>query len=157
MVNLNTSETSFWTQLETKQITNKKEIEQHLCQKLGTPTNQLALNCLTEITKKITSYYSEETPKNFTTYTLIGSLSSPANILERKFREGKRLGQSYYILKVGTDNLQVIQEEIAPDKWDQIKKLAIIGQELVFKYRKYYTNKQLLDYYPKEEEGTESP
>jgi hypothetical protein len=34
------------------------------------------------------------------------------------------------------------------DKWNRVKELAILGQKLLFKYKKYITNKQLLDFYP---------
>jgi len=137
---------NFWTELPKL---NQEGIKQSLIEKLGEPTDQLSSNCLQELTKRIGHYYLPETPKNYTIYTLIGSVSE---ILERKFREGKRLNQTYYILKVGTDQLQAQQEDLKPQKWIQIKKLAIIGQELVFKYRKFYQNKQLLDFYPTEKE-----
>ena len=142
--------TNFWTQLETKQITSKQEVEQYLTQKLGSPTNQLSSNCLTELTKKITAYYQEETPKNFTIYSLTGSITSPEQIIETKFKKGKRMGQTYYILKVGNEKLQALKENLTPNKWQQIKKLAIIGQNLVFKYRFWITNKELLDFLPNE-------
>ena len=142
---------NFWTQLENRKITGKEGIESYLVNKLGEPTNQLSSNCLTEITRKINSYYQEDTPKNFTIYTLIGCLTSPEQILERRFREGKNLGQSYYVLKVGSDSLQVNQEELPAGKWEQIKNLTLLNQKLVFKYRKFYTNKQLLDFYPYQE------
>ena len=145
--------TNFWEQLESKKITNKTEIAHYLTQKLGQPNNQLSSNCLQELTKKITSYYQEDQPKNYTIYTLTGSLTSPEQILERKFRDGKRMGQIYYVLKIGTEQLQATEAELEPNKWERIKKLAIIGQNLVFKYRKFYTNKQLLDYYPNEKVG----
>ena len=138
---------NFWTELSKL---NQEGIKQTLIEKLGEPIDQLSSNCLTELTKKITSYYQEDQPKNYTTYTLIGSLTSPSDILERKFREGKRMGQTYYILKVDKEQLQATEAEIEPKKWQQITKLAIIGQELVFKYRKFYQNKQVLDFYPVE-------
>ena len=138
--------TTFWQELETKKLT-RQEIESYLVKKLGEPTHQLSSNLLQEITKKIISYYSEDQPKNFTIYTLTGSLTSSEQILERKFRDGKRRGQSYYVLKVGSEQLQATEAEIEPNKWEKIKRLAIIGQNLVFKYRKFYQNKQLLDYY----------
>ena len=144
--------TNFWEQLESKQITNKEQIEHYLTQKLGQPNNQLSSNCLQELTKKITSYYQEDQPKNYTIYTLTGSLSSPEQILERKFREGKRMGQTYYVLKIGSERLQATEAELEPSKWEQIKKLALIGQNLVFKYRKFYQNKQLLDFYSNEKD-----
>ncbi len=144
--------TNFWEQLESKQITNKEQIEHYLTQKLGQPNNQLSSNCLQELTKKITSYYQEDQPKNYTIYTLTGSLSSSEQILERKFRDGKRMGQTYYVLKIGTKQLQATEAELEPSKWEQIKKLALIGQDLVFKYRKFYQNKQLLDFYSNEKD-----
>ena len=138
---------NLWTQLESQNL-DQETIKQTLIKKLGQPTNQLSSNCLTELTKKITSYYQTETPKNYTIYTLIGSLASPEQVLARKFREGKRMGQTYYLLKVGNEKLQATEQELEPDKWTQIKTLTIVGKELAFKYRKFYTNKQLLDFYP---------
>lgn len=138
---------TFWKQLESKQITSKEEIEQFLLTKLGQPNNQLSFNCLTELTKKITHYYQEDQPKNFTIYSLVGSLTSPEQIIEKKFKEGKRMGQTYYVLKIGNDKLQALQENLTPEKWKQIEKMAIMGQELVFKYKKWIINKELLDFY----------
>jgi hypothetical protein len=34
------------------------------------------------------------------------------------------------------------------DKWTQITKLALLGQNLVFKYKKWITNKQIIDFSP---------
>jgi len=150
MTNLAKQKTTFWNQLESKQITSKEEIENYLLAKLGNPTNQLSSNCLTELTKKITAYYQEETPKNFTIYSLTGFLTSPEQIIEKKFGSGKRMGQTYYILKVGNEKLQALQENLEPSKWEQITKLAIIRQNLVFKYRFWITNKELLDFLPNE-------
>ena len=99
-----------------KEYNQKPERKKYLTQKLGTPTNQLSFNCLQEISKKINSYYQEETPKNYTIYTLTGSINSPSDILERKFKDGKRLGQTYYVLKVGTEQLQTTEAEIEPNK-----------------------------------------
>jgi len=81
---------------------------------------------------------------------LVGSLTSPEQIIEKKFKEGKRMGQTFYVLKVGADKLQALQENLTSEKWQQIEKMAIIGQNLVFKYRKWITNKELLDFLPNE-------
>ena len=140
--------TNFWEQLESKQISNKHQVEKYLLSKLGIPSNQLANNCLQELTKKIISYYQTETPKNYTIYSLVGSLNSPDQVIEKKFKEGKRLGQTYYLLKVGQEKLQASQENLSKEKWNQITKLAILNQNLVFKYKKWITNKELLDFYP---------
>ena len=69
-----------------------------------------------ELTKKINSYYQPDQPLNYTVYTLTGSLTSPEQILEKKFKEGKRMGQTYYVLKVGNEKLQALQENIPPEK-----------------------------------------
>ena len=62
------------------------------------------------------------------------------------------MGQTYYVLKIGSERLQATEAELEPNKWEQIKKLALIGQNLVFKYRKFYQNKQLLDFYSNEKD-----
>lgn len=138
--------TTLWQQLESKKLTERKEIENYLLQKLGTPTNQLSSNCLTELTKKITSYYTETQPQHYTVYQLPGSLTSPEQIIEKQFKEGKRMGQTYYVLQIGKEKLQALQENLPPQKWQQIIKMEILNQNLVFKYKKWITNKQLLDF-----------
>ena len=44
--------------------------------------------------------------------------------------------------------LQARQEDLTKEKWEQIEKLALLGQNLVFRYKKYFANKQVLDFYP---------
>ena len=148
MTNLDQAKTvskTFWNQLESK---SKSEIEQLLISKFGEPTNELQTNLLFELTKKINSYYQPTPPLNYTIYSLIGSLTSPKQIIQKEFKEGKRMGQTFYILNLGNEKLQALQENLTPEKWQQIEKMAIIGQELVFKYKKWITNKQLLDWQP---------
>lgn len=140
---------NFWTQLESKKW-DKNQIANYLIARLGQPNNKLSSNCLAELTKKITSYYQEKAPKNHAIYSLTGSLTSPEQVIQKKFKEGKRMGQTYYVLQIGTDKLQVLEENLKPAKWNQIKKLAILNQNLVFKYRKWITNKELLDFLPNE-------
>jgi hypothetical protein len=139
--------TNLWQQLETKKITNRVEIEKYLISQLGEPTNQTQNNLLQELTKKINSYYQPDQPLNYTVYTLTGSLTSPEQILEKKFKEGKRMGQTFYVLKIGDQKLQALQENIPPQKWTQLTKLTILNQKLAFKYKKWITNKQLLDWH----------
>lgn len=139
---------NFWNQLETKQI-SKNQVEEQLLNLFGQPTNQIQTNLYQEIVKKIHSYYySEEQPTNFTTYSLIGFTNE---IMEKKFKEGKNKGQTYYILTLGEpkERLQVLKENLPAKKWSQIEKLAILGQNLVFKYKKllisnYWTSIQLI-------------
>jgi len=139
---------NLWTQLETKQITDRGGIEKYLLTKLGQPTNEIQTNLLFELTKKINSYYAESAEQNYTTYSLVGYLTE---ISERKYKEGKNKGQTYYVLKLGgadKETLQAKKENLPKDKWNQIVKLAILGKNLVFQYKKWITNKQIIDFYP---------
>ena len=137
---------NFWAQLETKKITDREAIEEHLTKKLGKPTNQLSTNCLEELTKKINSYYIPEEPQNYTTHSLIGSVSE---ISERIRKSGKRKGQVDYDLKLTSQEiLQARKEDLPPEKWNQITKMALLGKNLVFKYKKWITNRQIIDFYP---------
>ena len=148
MVNPRTVKTSFWTQLESKKITDRSEIEQFLLTKLGTPETELQQNLLFELTKKVHSYYTEEIKQSNITYSLLGFVSE---IVEKRFKEGKRRGQIFYSLKLGEpkgEKLRALQEDLSPEKWEQVQKLAILGKNLVFKYKFWLTNKDVLDFYP---------
>jgi hypothetical protein len=86
-----------------------------LIKKLGQPANELQTNLLADIIKKIVSYYlTEPESVNFTTYSLIGTV---LEISEKKFKEGKQKGQTYYALKL-TDrqSLQVKKEFLTEEK-----------------------------------------
>ncbi len=137
---------NFWNQLESQQIT-REQLQPTLFKKLGSPANELQANLAQEILKKITSYYfSSVEEQNYTTHSLIGSIQE---ISERIRKTGQRKGQVDYNLKLNAKEiLQARQEDLAEDKWEQITKLAILGQNLVFKYKKYFANKQVLDFYP---------
>ena len=114
---------NFWTQLESKQI-SREQLQPTLFKKLGEPTNELQTNLVQEILKKISSYYfAEPEPTNYTTYSLI---SSAKEISQRKYKEGKNKGQTYYALKLANqETLQARKEDLPADKWTQITKLAI--------------------------------
>lgn len=140
---------NFWTQLENKQIT-REQLQPTLFKKLGEPSGELQQNLSQELIKKITSYYfaEENNNNNYTTFSLFGYLTE---ISERKYKEGPRKGQVYYTLKLGGSNKETLQarKELLPeDKWNQIKNLAILGKNLVFTYRKWINNKQIIDFYP---------
>jgi len=139
---------NFWTQLE-KQTLTKEQLQPTLFKKLGEPTTELQTNLSQEIIKKIISYfYAETESQNYTTYSLVGSI---AEISQRKYKEGKHKGQTYYALKLAGSNQETLQakkENLPEAKWQQIEHLAILGQNLVFKYKKWITNKQILDFYP---------
>jgi len=138
---------NFWNQVEQQTIT-KEQLATVLFKKLGKPANEIQQNLAQEILKKISSYYfASEQEQNFTTYSLVGWVNE---ISERKYKEGKNKGQTYYVLKLGgagKETLQARKELLAEDKWEQVKNLALLGQNLVFSYRKWITNKQVLDFY----------
>jgi hypothetical protein len=52
------------------------------------------------------------------------------------------------ILGSSKDKLQAKKELLSKEKFQQVQKLALLGQNLVFQYRKWITNKQILDWYP---------
>ena len=141
---------NFWTQLEKQTFKERIQIEQHLIKKLGQPNNETNKNLLAEIIKKINSYYAEPEEQNYTTYSLVGWVNE---ISERKYKEGKNKGQTYYALKLGGAGKEILQarkELLDEAKWNQVKSLAILGKNLVFSYRKWITNKQVLDFYSPE-------
>lgn len=136
---------NFWNQLETKQIT-KERIEEYLIAKLGQPTNLTQTNLLSEIVKKINAYYFQPQINNTATFSLYGYCQE---IQARQYKEGKKRGETYYLLKLGEpkgETLKACQADLPTDKWTQLEKLAILGQKLVFTYRKWITNKELLDF-----------
>lgn len=144
----------FWEELNRIDFSNKQNLDKYLLQKWGVPINNNQINLFSELSKKIYSYYHEEIKENITIYSLISSVQDASDIIEKKFKEGKRMGQTYYVLKMGGEKIQVIKEDITPEKWSQIEKFAILGKEMVFRYKKWITNKQLLDFYPqKNKEG----
>ncbi|MDR1670559.1 MAG: hypothetical protein LBR43_02450 [Spiroplasmataceae bacterium] len=150
------SKSNFWTDLESKQIT-KEQLSNYLFSKLGTPTSQTQINLGQEIIKRINSYYFTEEPVNNTVYSLTGSVKSVKDIIEKKFKEGKKKGQTYFVLKIstqeGTESIQARQEDLSANNWNQVVKSAIINKNLVFKYKIWITNKLLLDFYPLKKQG----
>jgi len=142
---------TFWTQLETKQI-SKEQIESHLITKLGTPNNPTQTNLLQEITNKINSYYFAIEIQNTTVFSLIGKVEKAIDIVEKQRKKGKKRGQTFYVLKIackeGKEQLQAYQEDLEPAKWQKIQQLAILNQNLVFKWKKWIVNKQIVDFYP---------
>jgi hypothetical protein len=85
--------------------------------KLGQPGNEIQTNLLSELTKKINSYYASEENQNPTTYSLFGSITE---IQEKKYKGGKNKGQIFYVLKLGGGNtketLQARKEDLPEDK-----------------------------------------
>jgi hypothetical protein len=138
--------TSLWQALEQKQIT-REQLPLTLFKKLGEPKNELQQNLVQEIIKKIVSYYFiPEQDKNYTICSVIGGVSE---IIQKQRKEGPKKGQNFYVLVLGSkDKLHAYQENLKEEQWSQITKLALLGQNLVFQYRKWITNKQILDWYP---------
>jgi hypothetical protein len=142
---------NFWNQIEN---TPKEHLQQFLLKKLGQPTNTIQQNLYEEILRKINSYYFQEEPINYSAYSLYGFVSE---IQEKKYKEGKNRGQVFYNLKLGGANhkekLQARKELLPEEKWKQVEKLAILGKNLVFKYRKWINNKQVLDFWEERKEA----
>lgn len=95
----------------------------------------------------------EENGKGHTTYSLIGSVGE---IVEKKFKEGKRRGSTFYSIRLSEpkgEKFRALQEDLPVDKWEQINKLAILNQNLVFKYKIWLSNKDIIDFYPAKNKG----
>lgn len=142
---------NFWNQLQKQQI-EKEQLASRLFKKLGKPANELQANLAEEILKKITSYYfAEEPDQSHTIHSLIGTV---LEISERKYKEGPKRGQIYYVLKLADRTALQAKKELLAEKWEQIQKMALLGQNLVFKYWKWFNNRQVLDFYAPEKGGT---
>jgi len=138
---------TFWNQLETKTLA-KDQVEAFLFSKLGQPSNPTQQNLLTEILKKVNAYYFITEPTNTAVYSLFGYCQE---IQAKQYKEGKKRGQTYYLLNLAEpkgEKLKASKADLPTEKWTQLEKLAILGQKLVFTYRKWITNKELLDFYP---------
>src|SRR6185369_361332 len=108
------NQSNFWQSLETKQMTDREQIEKCLLTKLGKPTTEIQQNLLQELTKKINSYYAAPIEQNYTTYSLIGSV---LEISERTRKTGKRKGQIDYDLKLTSkETLQARKEDLPTEK-----------------------------------------
>lgn len=125
----------------------KPEIIDLLIAKLGKPKNELDNNCLIAIAGKIVYFYGEEKEtRSESVSSLIGKV---VEITQKKFKEGKRMGQIYYSLKLPNNlTLKAQKADLSAEKWTQVEKLAILNQELVFKYRKWIVHKNIVDFYP---------
>ena len=160
-VNKKLEENNFWTNCPQK---TKTEIIELLTGKLGEPKNELDNNCLNSIAGKIANFYDEKDYRGKAVSSLIGKV---AEITLKQFSEGKRMGQTYYRIKLTNNStLRAQKEDLTPEKWTQIEKLAILDQELVFKYRKWIIHRDICDFYQPETEtipqtrvgaGQESP
>lgn len=137
---------TFWSQLEAKKLADKNQVEEYLIAKLGQPTNLTQSNLCQEFLKKVNAYYFQTQINNTAIFNLYGYCQE---IQARQYKEGKNRGQTYYLLKLGEpkgEKLKASQADLPAEKWTQLEKLAILGQKLVFTYRKWITNKELLDF-----------
>jgi len=86
---------SLWNLLASKKIT-REELPLTLFKKLGQPKTELQQNLAQELIKKIVSYYFAETPEyNHTIYSTVGTVQE---IIHKRFKEGPKTGQSYFVL-----------------------------------------------------------
>jgi hypothetical protein len=139
---------NFWEGINEVNFESKRNLENYLQEQWGNPLNEIQTNLLKELRNKIYSYYYEDENRDYAIYTLFGSVENISDIIEKKYKEGKRTGQTFYVLKIGRDKIKASQGDLSPEKWTQIEKFAILGQKLVFKYKKWITNNELLDFYP---------
>lgn len=141
---------NFW-QLINNQLLSKEQVTQLLVERLGQQTDRIAENCLNSLSKKVLSYYGQEENKNEST-SISNCTGTVQEIVEKIFKgESRRVGEKFFVLKLDQgQKLQAYQKDLPADKWTQLEKLAILGQNLVFKYKKWFTNKELLDFRPNE-------
>ena len=148
MENKELEQNNFWKNCATK---TKTEIINDLIIRLGEPKNELDNNCLSAVAKKITYFYGEE--KDSRSQAVSSLIGKVVEITQKKFKEGRRLGQIYYSLKLENKTiLRASKEDLSPEKWTQIEKLELLDQNLVFKYQKWIVHKDIVNFYPVESE-----
>jgi hypothetical protein len=144
---------SLWTALEKKQIT-RDQLQPALFKKLGQPQTELQSNLAQELIKKIVNYYYPTIPQeqNYTIYSVVGPVQE---IIQKQRKEGPRKGQIFYVLILGSKDtrsdrvgsptkLHAYQENLKEPQWSQITNLGLLGQNLVFQYRKQFFNREIL-------------
>ena len=136
---------NLWNLLAKKKIT-REQLPPTLFKKLGKPSNELQQNLAQELIKKIISYYFAETPiLNHTIYSTVGTVQS---IIQRKWKEGPKKNQIYYDLILSTqEKLKAEPNLLKKEQFQQVENLALLDQNLVFQYRKWFNNKQILDWH----------
>lgn len=140
---------NFWENCANK---SKEEIFDELSIILGKPKTETEQACLRNISKKISSYYGETKENGISSrvYMMAGVVGE---ISERKFKDGRNVGKNYFELQLSEPtklNLLAWPSFLEEKKWQQIQNLVIKGQNLVFKYRNWKTNKLVIDFYPQE-------
>lgn len=140
---------SFWDDCGQKTQT---EIIYLLASKLGEPKNELENNCLIAISRKILSFFGEK--KDTRSEAISSLIGQVTEITQKKWKDGPKMGQIYYSLRLkeGNIDLKAAKEDLPTEKWTQIEKLALLDQKLVFKYRKWIKNRDIVDFYPIESE-----
>ena len=137
---------NLWNLLESKKIT-REQLPPTLFKKLGKPTTELQQNLAQELIKKITSYYFAETPEfNHTIYSTVGTVQE---IIHKRYKEGPKKNQTYYdlILKDTQEKLKAEPNLLKKEQFQQVENLALLDQNLVFQYRKWFNNKQILGWH----------
>ncbi|MCE8163496.1 MAG: hypothetical protein I3273_06880 [Candidatus Moeniiplasma glomeromycotorum] len=135
--------TTFWEQSSQK---TKTEIIDLLTFRLGNPKNELDNNCLNTIAGKIVYFYGEE--KDTRSQSISSLIGKVVEITQKKFKEGKKMGQIYYQLKLENKTiLRASKDDLPAEKWTQVEKLELLDQNLVFKYRSWIVHKDIVDFY----------
>lgn len=136
--------TNFWESCPQK---TKTEIVEILVDKLGQPKNELDNNCLDAIAKKITYFYGES--KDTRSKAISSIIGQVSEITQTEFKTGKRCGKIHYLLRLTNKMiLRAIKEDLPIEKWTQIEQLAILDQNLLFKYRNSIYGKDICDFCP---------
>ncbi|MCE8163381.1 MAG: hypothetical protein I3274_04145 [Candidatus Moeniiplasma glomeromycotorum] len=145
--------TNFWEICPKK---TKTDILDLLIFRLGKPKNELDNNCLNAVAKKVLYFYSEEKDsRSQSVSSLIGQVSE---ITQKQFKEGKRMGQIYYQLKLENKMiLRAAKEDLSEENWSRIVKLELLDQKLLFKYRKWIVHKDIVDFEPVQSEPNSQP
>ena len=144
MNNEQNSATNFWENCNQK---TKPEIMDLLVDRLGKPKNELDNNCLDAVARKIIYFYGET--KDRRTKAISSITGQVSEITQTTFGPGKRCGQIYYSIKLTNKTiLRAIKEDLPAEKWTQVEQLAILDQNLLFKYRNSIFGKDICDFYP---------
>lgn len=138
----------FWENCSQK---TKTEIIDQLTFRLGNPKDELTTNCLKSLAGKITYFFNEQ--KDTRSQAVSSLIGKVVEITQREFKDEKIKGQIYYLVKLANNSLlRARKQDLSEQNWNQITQLTILDKELLFKYRKWIIHKDIVDFYPPENE-----
>jgi hypothetical protein len=70
-------------------------------------------------------------------------------IIHKRYKEGPKKNQTYYdlILKDTQEKLKAEPNLLKKEQFQQVENLALLDQNLVFQYQKWFNNKQILGWH----------